>query len=66
VSATVPKPKADDLDRTDWARVRALTDDEIERMAAEDADNPATEEEDWAEATVGLPRRNARVDEKKD
>jgi hypothetical protein len=48
-------------DRTDWARIRALTEDEIERMAAADADNPATEEADWAEATVGLPPRKTRI-----
>ena len=57
---TMPK-KADDADRTDWARVWALTEDEIERMAAADADNPATEEADWAEATVGLPPRKTRI-----
>ena len=56
----MPK-KADNADRTDWARIRALTEDEIERMAAADADNPATEEADWAEATVGLPPRKTRI-----
>jgi uncharacterized protein (DUF4415 family) len=56
----LPK-KADDADRTDWARVRALTDDEIERMAAADEDNPATEEADWADAAVGLPPRKTRI-----
>jgi uncharacterized protein (DUF4415 family) len=57
----MPKLKTDEVDRTDWARVKALTEDEIERMAAEDEDNPATEEEDWAEATIGLPPRKARI-----
>jgi hypothetical protein len=51
----MPKPKADNADCTDWTRVGALTEDEIERMAAEDEDNPGTEEADWAEATIGLP-----------
>jgi hypothetical protein len=55
----MPKPKAVDVDRTDWARVGALTDDEIERMAADDAENPATEEADWVDATVGFPPRKA-------
>jgi hypothetical protein len=41
---------------TDWARVRALTDDEIERMAKEDAENPASAAADWADAMVGLPK----------
>lgn len=49
------------LDRTDWARVKALTDDEIERMAAEDEDNPGTDEADWMNATVGLPPRKTRI-----
>jgi uncharacterized protein (DUF4415 family) len=56
----MPK-KADDADRTDWARIRTLTEDEIERMAAADEDNPATEEADWAAATVGLPPRKTRI-----
>ena len=57
----MPKPKADNADCTDWTRVGALTEDEIERMAAEDEDNPGTEEADWAEATIGLPPRKARI-----
>ena len=39
--------------RTDWARVDAFTDDDIERMAANDADNPATSAQDWIEAVAG-------------
>ncbi|SFU31687.1 hypothetical protein SAMN02799631_00094 [Methylobacterium sp. 174MFSha1.1] len=31
--------------RTDWAALRALSDDEIERIAAEDEENPATDED---------------------
>ena len=50
-----------DKDRTDWAHVNALTDDEIERMAAEDEENPATTETDWAEGFVGLPPRRIRI-----
>ena len=43
-------------DRTDWARLRAMSEDEIERLAADDEDNPATVNDDeWAHATVGLP-----------
>jgi uncharacterized protein (DUF4415 family) len=52
--------------RTDWARINALSDAEIERMAANDKDNPATSKDDWAKATVGLPPLktpvNARFD----
>jgi uncharacterized protein (DUF4415 family) len=58
----MPGNKADNTaDRTDWARVKALTEDEIERMAAEDDENPGTEEADWADATVGLPPRKTRI-----
>ena len=32
-----------------------MSEDEIERMAAEDEDNPGSDEDHWAEATVGLP-----------
>jgi uncharacterized protein (DUF4415 family) len=47
-------------DRTDWARLRAMSDDEVERIAEADTDNPATMSDDeWSEAFVGLP--NAKV-----
>jgi uncharacterized protein (DUF4415 family) len=52
--------------RTDWARINALSDAEIERMAANDKENPATSKDDWAQVTVGLPALktpvNARFD----
>ncbi len=40
-------------DLTDWAALRALSEDEIERMAAQDEDNPATEASHWKHAAVG-------------
>jgi len=46
---------------TDWKRVDALTDDEIEIMAAADEENPAAEAEHWASARVGLPPRKTRI-----
>ena len=49
------KVKAKRKGRTDWARVAALSDADIERMASADADNPATSADDWANATIGLP-----------
>jgi uncharacterized protein (DUF4415 family) len=52
--------------RTDWARVDAFTDAEIERMAAEDQDNPATTETDWAESFIGLPAAKTAVNAKFD
>lgn len=36
------------LDQTDWARVRAMADEDI----AEDEDNPRTRPEDWDNAIV--------------
>ncbi|TXM75105.1 BrnA antitoxin family protein [Methylobacterium sp. WL69] len=48
--------KAEPLpDRTDWAALRAMSDNEIERIAADDEDNPATDESHWVNATVILP-----------
>ena len=42
-------------DRTDWAALRVMSEDEIERLAAEDEDSPPTDESHWAEATVYVP-----------
>ena len=51
---------------TDWRRIDALTDAQIERMARNDKENPATRVADWAEAVVGMPPLktpvNARFD----
>ena len=47
--------------RTDWKRIDALTDDEIEIMAAADEENPAAEAEHWASARAGLPPRKTRI-----
>ena len=41
--------------RTDWKRIAELSDADIERMAAQDTENPATKKEDWAEAFIGPP-----------
>lgn len=41
---------------TDWAALKALSEEEIERIAEADPDNPATiHEDEWARATIGLP-----------
>jgi uncharacterized protein (DUF4415 family) len=52
--------------RTDWKRLAALSDQEIETLADQDKDNPATTETDWAEAVTFAPLRkttiNARFD----
>ncbi|MDQ2080009.1 BrnA antitoxin family protein [Xanthobacteraceae bacterium Astr-EGSB] len=64
---TAKKTSAKDVrGRTDWKRVDALTNREIERMASADTHNPATRAADWADAVVGLPPLktpvNARFD----
>ena len=44
------------LDRTDWDRLRSLSEAEIERLASADPDNPATlGDDEWDDAIVGLP-----------
>lgn len=51
---------------TDWKRVARLSDAEIERMAARDADNPPTKKADWAKAFIGVPPLKAPVNAKFD
>jgi len=47
---------------TDWARVDALTDEDIERAVAEDPDaHPFWTEEDWKNARVVWPQGKAPV-----
>ena len=47
-------------DRTDWDRLRSLPEAEIERLASEDPDNPATRADaEWAHAVVGHPPLDA-------
>jgi uncharacterized protein (DUF4415 family) len=55
------KPSKPSIDRTDWARLRQFSDDEIERMALADEDNPATSQADWADAVVTAPPRKTRI-----
>ena len=56
-----PAPKG-----TDWARVDAFTEADIERMAAADDENPATTADDWAHATIGVPPPKTPVNAKFD
>lgn len=46
---------------TDWARLDAMTDEEIEHAAANDPDNPPWTDEDWANARVVWPQGKAPV-----
>lgn len=56
------KPNAEA--RTDWAKLRATPEAEIEAIAAKDADNPAVSSEDWARTGVALPPRKTSVKQK--
>lgn len=51
---------------TDWKRIARPSDAEIERMAARDADNPATTKADWATAFIGAPPLKTPVNAKFD
>lgn len=42
-------------DQTDWARVDAMTEEELDAAARSDPDAQPTTEEDWAEAVLILP-----------
>ena len=46
---------------TDWARLDAMTEEEIERNAAEDPDNPPWTDEDWANAQRVDPQKHTTV-----
>ena len=52
---TVPKGK------TDWERLRRMTDEEIEQAASSDPDAPPTDFEFWQDAQVVRPRETERV-----
>lgn len=47
--------------KTDWARVDALTDEDIERAVADDPDQSFWTEEDWKNARVVWPQGKAPV-----
>ena len=44
------------VSRTDWDRVRAMSDEEIEAAAAGDPDAPPLDEAFWQEARIVFPR----------
>jgi len=49
------------LDRTDWARIRAMTDEEIERNAMDDPDNPLITDCDFENAVIIRPPRKESI-----
>jgi uncharacterized protein (DUF4415 family) len=51
-----------DRPRTDWARVNALTDEEIEAAVRDDPDAPPIVDEEWfASATLVLPTPKEQI-----
>jgi uncharacterized protein (DUF4415 family) len=61
ITIVSPKKLARMKDLSDWARVDAMTEEEIERNAIEDPDNPPWTDEDWANARVVWPQGKAPV-----
>jgi len=54
-------------DRTDYARLAKLTDDEIERMARSDPDHPGLDDEFWRQVEeIGAPRSKEAISIKLD
>lgn len=52
-------PRQSPEGRTNWAKLRAASEAEIEAIAAEDTENPVSPSEDWAQMSVALPLRMA-------
>ena len=52
---------AEMIDETDWARVAAMTEADIERVAAEDRGASLTAAGDWTDARVVWPRTTEPV-----
>ena len=49
-------------DETDWERVDALSDEDIEKAALSDPDDPPTDASFWKDATVVMPENIVIVD----
>jgi hypothetical protein len=47
--------------QTDWDRVDAMTDEEIEQNALDDPDNQPIPDEMWEDAKVIFPQENAVI-----
>ncbi|HVC54986.1 MAG TPA: BrnA antitoxin family protein [Stellaceae bacterium] len=55
-------PSSADRPRTDWARVDALTDEEIEASVRDDPDAPPIVDAEWfATATLVMPRPKEQI-----
>jgi len=49
------------VDRTDWGRVRAMTEDEVERGSAHDPENPAWTPDELAAARLIRPAAERKI-----
>lgn len=54
----VPQSRAG---KTDWSRINALSDHDIEEMAQRDQENPATTADDWANAVALVAPRKTVI-----
>ena len=50
-------------DETDWERVDALTDEDIDAAALTDTDDPLTDESFWEDAAVVMPENRGIAEE---
>ena len=57
ISGTTSKTKL----KTDWRRLRSMTDEEVHAAIIDDPDAKPTDEAFWKDARVVLPRRKATV-----
>ena len=57
ISGTISKTKP----KTDWRRLRSITDDEIRAAIIDDPDAQPTDEAFWKEAHVVMPRRKETI-----
>jgi len=54
-TSTATRPRRAGKGRTDWDRLRSMTEEEIEAAAASDPDNPPTDREFWRDARTVHP-----------
>ena len=62
-SVTYTRSELDTIpDETDWDRVDALSDEDIDAAALSDVDDPPTDKSFWEDATVVIPENMVIVD----
>ncbi len=59
---SIPEPNLPaQQDRTEWERLRAMTDEQAAAGAAQDPDSPPTDPAFWHSARVALPPGKAKI-----